>query len=159
MQQIVGPCVSVYTILLFPDTVGFFHLSCPAVPLSVHYFSSSLVDDMVVPGDMVRDCRSVHLSERSFSFCSCVDFAARYFCVLSMFFQSFTLDSCLFLQCKHSGILNTHSFVLRVYQNLRVLKDFVAVLMLYVLITALDQMLQALNFNVSFYKCTVGLKA
>jgi len=38
----------------------------PAVLFPVHYFSSSPVDDMIVPGDMVIDCRFVHLSERAF---------------------------------------------------------------------------------------------
>jgi len=89
MWQIVGPCISVHINLLFPDIDGFFHLSCPAVPFLVHYFGSSLVDDMIVPVDMVRDCRSVHLSE-SFPFCSYMDFADCYLWVLSMFFQSFT---------------------------------------------------------------------
>jgi len=68
----IGLDVSVHTILLFPDADGFFHLTCPAIPFPVHYFGSSRVDDMIVPGNMVRDCRSVQFSDRSFSFCSCV---------------------------------------------------------------------------------------
>jgi len=51
---------------LFPDPGGFFHLSHPAVPFPVRYFGSSPVDDMIVPGDMVCDCRFVHLSEEAF---------------------------------------------------------------------------------------------
>jgi len=78
------------------------HLSWPAVPFPVHYFDSSPVDEMIVPGDMVCDYRSVHISDRSFFLLLYGLCCLLFLC--PMFFQSYQ-DSCLFLQCKHSRAL------------------------------------------------------
>jgi len=59
-------------------------LSCGALPYPLFRLQFSY--DMIVSGDVVHDCRFILLSKRSFTFCSCVDFPAHYFCVLSMFF-------------------------------------------------------------------------
>ena len=36
------PYISAYTIFLFPDPDGFFHLSCTVVPFPVHYFGGGI---------------------------------------------------------------------------------------------------------------------
>ena len=76
-------------------------LSCPAVPFSVHYFGSSPVNDMTDPGDMVCNCRSVHLGVRK-AFLSALVLTLLLAISVSFLCYFSLLPRFLFFQCKHS---------------------------------------------------------